>query len=110
MPKPFARFSESVSDMKGTMELLMAIRQGKLEGKSGVRSLLDAGASASEEMRSLGRPLIVAAAEGHVGIMELLVERGAGVDDPVSREDIHPKGWRPLFSAITHEKVQQCAS
>eukprot|EP00752_Nemacystus_decipiens_P008311 g7429.t1 len=38
--------------------------------------------------------------------MELLVQRGADVDAPVSREDIHPKGWRALFATITHEKVE----
>ena len=36
--------------MDDTEQLFLAIHQGQLEGEGGVRSLLDAGVSASEEI------------------------------------------------------------
>lgn len=90
--------------MDGAQQLGVTIRRGQLEGQGGVRSLLDAGVSSSEEMRPIGTPLMFATLQGHVDIMELLVERGANVDAPTPSEDIHPKGWRALLVTISADK------
>lgn len=68
---------DSVTELVSPM-LLGAIKQGNLDQ---VRELLDAGAAPDEliadDLDNLELPMILAAKEGHLEIMQLLAERGA---------------------------------
>lgn len=83
-------------------QLLKQVASGD---KRGVESLLTAGASIDGSRDLPTRPVVVASRSGQVGVLEMLICRGADLE-VTSKEHIHfPLGSRALHAAVMQGHV-----
>lgn len=98
-PRPTGRRSESGNTFSsppptGFTPLLFAVRAGSLDG---VRVLLDAGASPNDTLSDGESALVVAAANAHWAMADLLLDRGA---DP----NLAGAGWNALHQLVRERR------